>query len=76
MASRSSKSFGWTCLGLWAALIMAGIIAKRVYGHPDLMVFFHLPAAVFLVLAFYDLSKDVRERYRRSFIVRERLTRE
>jgi hypothetical protein len=31
-------------------LILTGIVVKRVFGHPEYMVFFHLPAAVFLVL--------------------------
>lgn len=52
---------GWVCLWLWAILIVAGIMAKRMYGLAHLMVFFHLPAAVFLVLAFYLLSKDIRK---------------
>lgn len=52
---------GWFLLGLWALLIAAGIIAKRHYGHPDWMVFFHGPAAVFLVMAFYRLSAPFRQ---------------
>jgi hypothetical protein len=48
---------------LWAVLIAIGIIAKRVYGHPDWMVFFHLPAAVCLVMGFYHLSYKVRQRH-------------
>lgn len=66
MAKIKKKNYGWIHLGLWAILIVAGIIAKRVYGYPNLMVFFHLPAAVFLVLAFYDLSKDVRAQYQKE----------
>lgn len=57
---------GWIYLSAWAVLILSGIVAKRVFGHPDLMVFFHLPAAVFLVLASYDLSRNVRQEYRRT----------
>jgi len=55
---------GWWSLAAWAALIAMGIVAKRVYGHPDLMVFFHLPAAVFLVLSFVILSAPIRRRHR------------
>ena len=51
---------GWIFLGAWAALIVSGIVAKRVYGHPNWMVFFHLPAAVCLVTAFNILSRDFR----------------
>lgn len=54
---------GWTFLTLWFVLIVAGIIGKRVYGHPDLVPFFHLPAAVFLILGWHALSRKVRERY-------------
>lgn len=56
---------GWLYLFLWGVLIVAGIVAKRRYDHPNWMVFFHGPAAVFLVLAFYRLSapfRQVRER--------------
>lgn len=56
---RNSKR-GWIYLGLWVALIVAGIVAKRRYGHADWMVFFHGPAAVFLVMAFYRLSAPFR----------------
>jgi len=58
-----SKRFGWLSLGLWAILIAAGIIAKRIYGHPDWMMMFHLPAAVMLVMSFGILSKDIRKKY-------------
>lgn len=44
-------------------LIISGIVAKRLYGHPDWMVFFHLPAAVFLVMSWSRLSYKVREKY-------------
>lgn len=57
---------GWVFLSFWAVLIVAGIVAKRVYGHPDLMVFFHLPAAVFLVLSGYELSSKVRCKYKEA----------
>lgn len=57
------KKHGWICLTLWAILIVAGIIGKRVFDHPDLVVFFHVPAAVMLVLGWYLLSGEVRRRY-------------
>lgn len=50
-------------LFIWVVLIIAGIVAKRVYGHPDWMMFFHLPAAVFLVLGMRTLSGDIRQKY-------------
>lgn len=57
---------GWVFLTLWAILIVAGIVAKRVYGHPDLMVFYHLPAAVCLVIGWFHLSAKVRRRYKEA----------
>ncbi len=63
-----SKVWGWWALALWALLIVAGIVAKRFYHQPDWMVFFHLPAAVFLVMAFRVLSRDVRAKYREELL--------
>lgn len=60
MKKTAVDRWGWGFLGLWAMLIAAGIVAKRMYGHPNWMVFFHLPAAVFLVLGFYRLSLPFR----------------
>lgn len=61
-----ARRLGWGFLVLWAVLIGAGIVTKRFYDHPDWMVFFHLPAAVFLVMAFRILSADFRAKYRES----------
>lgn len=58
-----SKFWGWIALMLWALLIIAGIVVKRVYGLADWMTFFHLPAAVMLVMAFNVLSRDIRQKY-------------
>lgn len=67
---KKSHVKGWAFLFFWAVLITMGIIAKRIYGHPDMMVFFHLPAAVFLVLSGYELSHEVRKRYKVSLFQR------
>lgn len=48
---------------LFVLLILGGIIVKRVYGHPEFMMVFHLPAAVFLVLAGMKLSTHNRIKY-------------
>ena len=59
---------GWIFLTLWAVLIISGIIAKRIYFHPDLVVFFHVPAAVFLILAWRKLSFEVRKKYQAALL--------
>jgi hypothetical protein len=53
-------------LAIFTLLISGGVIVKRVYEHPEFMTFFHLPAAVFLVLAGYRLSKAARAKYRET----------
>ena len=65
-SKKKKKQQGWLFLALWFLLIWAGIYDKEILGHQDLMVFFHLPAAVFLVLATYNLSAGVRARYKES----------
>ncbi len=42
---------------LFAILIAAGIIAKRVFHHPEHMMLYHIPAAVFLVLCGKELTR-------------------
>jgi hypothetical protein len=64
MAQKKGSVF----LILWATLILAGIVAKRGYGHPNMVIFFHLPAAVFLVLGWHALSANYRKRYRESLV--------
>lgn len=79
LQTKSNKTFGWIALILWAVLIVAGIVAKRAYGHPDWMMFFHLPAAVMLVMAFGVLSRDIRKKYQeqlREMHRRRRLTKD
>lgn len=70
MEPKEKNTRGYIYLTLWAIFIVLGIIEKRVYGHPDLMVFFHLPAAVFLVLSGYELSRKVRRKYQQELIKR------
>jgi len=61
---QGNKKRGLWFLLAWALLILAGIIEKRLYGHPDRMMFYHVPAAVFLVMACYELSAPFRRRNR------------
>ena len=70
--TKENKTYGWISLFLWAVLIVAGIIAKRVYGHPDWMMFFHLPAAVMLVMSFGILSRDIRKKYQEQLKAMQR----
>jgi|GEM_PF-3143225 len=60
------RTIGWITLGLWACLIIAGIFDKRILGHADMMAFFHLPAAVFLVISAYQLSYRFRRDNQRA----------
>lgn len=38
------------CFALFAILLVSGILVKRVWGHPEYMTLFHLPAAIFLAM--------------------------
>lgn len=44
------------------ALIIAGIVTKRGFGHPEYMMLFHGPAAVFLVLSGMHFTWNHRQR--------------
>jgi len=48
---RKELKLGGFFFGIFAFLILFGIYVKRGLGHPELMMMFHAPAAVFLVLA-------------------------
>jgi len=64
--SRREQRKGWLYLSLFAFLIIAGVIVKRVFHHPDFIMFFHLPAAVFLILAGYKVPAKLKQRYRQD----------
>ena len=68
------KLQGWIFFTAWAVLILLGIFVKRVLGHPDLMVFFHLPAAICLVISCHKLSHPYRQKYRESLRLRMKRT--
>jgi len=65
-ALKVAQQKGWLYFGIFVVLILAGIFVKRIMGHPEFMMFFHLPAAVFLVLAGYKIPLRLREAYRRD----------
>jgi hypothetical protein len=47
---RKNLILGSIFLTIFLILIFAGIFVKRVMGHPEFMMAFHGPAAVFLVI--------------------------
>ena len=55
----------WGCIHLllFVILIIAGIVVKRVYGHPEFMMLFHGPAAVFLIVGGLKISAKQRRRF-------------
>lgn len=62
----SEQKKGWFFFALFAIFIFAGIAVKRIMQHPEMIMFFHLPAAVFLVLAGYKIPSKLRERYQQD----------
>lgn len=60
---KQQKRLGYFLLSLFAFFILGGIIHKRVFGHPEFMMLWHLPAAVFLVLAGRKLTRANRMAY-------------
>lgn len=61
--SANALKLGWIFFSLFATLIISGIVVKRVFGHPEFMMFFHVPAAVFLILAGRKLTTKLKLRY-------------
>jgi hypothetical protein len=66
MKSKKKGILSWIYLTLFVILIIAGITIKRVYGHPNLVIVFHLPAAVFLMLGGIEFRKRRAEDYERE----------
>ncbi len=56
-ANKKKNYLSWVYLSLFVILIFAGIGIKRIYGYPNLVIVFHLPAAVFLMLGGMELRK-------------------
>lgn len=55
---------GCVHLGIFLALIIAGIVTKRVYGHPEFMMLFHGPAAIFLVAGGLKITQKQRRKFK------------
>ncbi len=60
---RIHRRKGLVHFSLFFLLILGGIIAKRGYGHPEYMMLFHGPAAVFLVLSGMHFTWQQRVRW-------------
>ncbi len=64
-AEIDAKNLKWGSLHLimFVLLIIAGIVSKRVYGHPEFMMLFHGPAAIFLVAGGLKITAKQRRRF-------------
>ncbi len=60
---RKSIKQGYIYIFLFVFFILGGIVTKRVFGHPEFMMLWHLPAAVFLVIGGMKLTKENRKKF-------------
>lgn len=61
---------------LFVVFILGGVFVKRVLGSPQFVVFFHIPGAVFLVLAGMALKEIRSEDYSHEVdLVRDQIKR-
>jgi hypothetical protein len=60
---KKSNKLAAIYLGLFVALILGGVALKRIWGLPEFMMLFHLPAAVFLVLGGLELKRNRQHLY-------------
>jgi hypothetical protein len=60
---KKTRNLAAPFLILFVFLILGGVAIKRMAGHPEFVIFFHLPAAVFLVLAGIHLKNHRRHEY-------------
>ncbi len=51
---------GMVHLMAFLILIITGIVVKRVFGHPEFMMLFHGPAAIFLIVGGLKISSKQR----------------
>lgn len=51
-------------LTMFAILIVAGIVVKRVFGHPEFMMAFHGPGAIFLIVGGLKISNKQRRKFK------------
>lgn len=64
-AKRDAQNLKVGCIHLilFVLFILGGIIVKRVYGHPEYMMLFHGPAAVFLIVGGLKVSAKQRRKF-------------
>jgi len=60
---RKARALSAIYLALFLVLILGGIALKRIWGHPEFMILFHLPAAVFLVLGGIEIAQNRKRTY-------------
>ncbi len=60
---KKDKKLGYFYLLLFTFFIIGGIVTKRVFNHPEFMMLWHLPGAVFLILGGKKLTRSNRKRY-------------
>jgi hypothetical protein len=67
MSDRKAKILATLFFICFAVFIVLGVMVKRVWGHPEFMMAFHGPAAVFLALSGRYFSNNLFRKYRASF---------
>ncbi|QQR79934.1 MAG: hypothetical protein IPJ69_11400 [Deltaproteobacteria bacterium] len=60
----TEQKLGWFYFFLFFFLVFAGIAVKRIWNHPEFMMMFHLPAAVFLLLSGFKIPAKLKQKYR------------
>ncbi len=64
--ARKSKNLARLYFTLFVALILLGIALKRIWGHPEFVIFCHLPGAFFLVLGGMTVRSGREAEYQRE----------
>jgi hypothetical protein len=62
----------WIWLISFFVLIMSGIVAKRVFHHPEHMMLYHIPAAVCLAIWGQIITRPIREKNKMLILHKKR----
>lgn len=65
---RLNLIWGSIHLGCFLTLIVAGIVTKRVFGHPEYMMLFHGPAAIFLIVGGMKITAKQRRQFQKVLL--------